>query len=291
MNFLIILVLCLLAATKVLTQSRAAKKYTKNLSDSALFIGTVFGTMGILAFAFSGGGEITSALLIGAACFGFFNVSFQMLYQIALSCGPTSITALIASLASIIPLTVAAVVYKEPMSKLNIVGVVLIVIMLVLNADIKKDSGVKKTAGIKWFVFTVLAFFANSFGILSQQVYAKATGSASTSVFIACASVFASSIAFAVYFVLRLCGKRTSYSITPASVLPGLAVGAVLVVFQILHTWAMSFIPGTILFPTYSGGASMSIALGSRFIFGERLSRQQRISLVCGMIAIVLINI
>jgi uncharacterized membrane protein len=59
-----------------------------------------------------------------------------MLYQIALSCGPTSITALIASLASIIPLTVAAVVYKEPMSKLNIVGVVLIVIMLVLNADI-----------------------------------------------------------------------------------------------------------------------------------------------------------
>jgi drug/metabolite transporter (DMT)-like permease len=256
-----------------------------------MFIGTVFATMGVLASVFSGGLEFSTELLIGATCFGFFSVSFQMLYQVAFSCGPTSITALIASLASIIPLVVSAVVYKEPMSVLNIIGVVLIVTMLVLNADIKKDIRAKNGPGIKWFILIMLAFFANGFGIISQQIYAKATGAANSSTFIALASVIASVIAFSVYLVLRLRGNKISYTVTFASVLPGLAVGAVLVVFQILHTWSLSVIPGTILFPTYSGGASMAIALGSRFIFGEKLSRQQQISLACGMVAIVLINI
>lgn len=291
MNLLIILLLCLLAAIKVLTQSRFAKHNTKSITDSAMFIGTVFATMSILSFICSPDREVSGALLIGAACFGFFNVSFQIIYQIALSCGPTSITALIASLSTIVPLAVSAIVYDEPLTAFNFIGVVLVIATLVLNADIKKDMGAKREVGRKWFFLVILAFLANSLGVLSQQIYAKATGSASSFTFIACSSGIASIIAFAVCGVLSLKGKRLSYSITPKKVLPSVVVGTVLAVFQIIYTNAMSSIPGTVLFPTYSGGSTIFIALGSRLLFGERLSKAQRASLIVGIVAIVFINV
>ena len=291
MNLLIILLLCLLAAIKVLTQSRFAKHNTKGITDSAMFIGTVFATMSILSFICSPDREVNGALLIGAACFGSFNVSFQIIYQIALSCGPTSITALIASLSTIVPLAVSAIVYDEPLTAFNFIGVVLVMATLVLNADIKKDMGAKREVGRKWFFLVILAFLANSLGVLSQQIYAKATGSASSFTFIACSSGIASIIAFAVCGVLSLKGKRLSYSITPKKVLPSVVVGTVLAVFQIIYTNAMSSIPGTVLFPTYSGGSTIFIALGSRLLFGERLSKAQRASLIVGIVAIVFINV
>jgi len=291
MNLLIILVLCLLAAIKVLTQSRFAKGNTKCIADSSFFIGTVFATMSVLAFALSPEREVNATLLLGAACFGIFNVSFQMIYQIALSCGPTSITALIASLASIIPLAVSAIFYKEPLTVLNLIGVVLIVATLVLNADIKRDTGAKNAVGRKWFLLVILAFFANSMGILSQQIYAKATGAASSFTFIACSSGIASVIAFLLCAVLHLKGNRLSYTVTAKKMLPGVAVGVILAVFQIMYTNAMSAIPGTVLFPTYSGGSTIVIALGSRLVLGEKLTRAQQMSLIVGIVAIVFINV
>ena len=292
MYLLIISVLCLLATAKVLTQSRYAKKNTNSFADSAMFNTVVFATMGVIGLSLSGPGEINASVIWGASMFGFFNVSFQIMYQIALSCGPTSISALIASLASIVPLVTAALIYGEPMSGANIVGVVLIVITLVMNADIKKDLGKnKKPAGRKWFLLIMLAFCANSMGMISQQTYAKATGASSSSSFIACSSIVASLIALAFWGVLRLRGEKLSCRMTPRKILPCVAVGLILGVFQIMHTRAMAVIPGTVLFPSYSAGAAISIALGSRFLFREKLSRAQCISFVIGIVAIILINI
>ncbi|MBQ2743213.1 MAG: hypothetical protein IJF32_10465 [Oscillospiraceae bacterium] len=293
MTFFIIFSLCILAATKVLTQSRYAKKNTKGIADSAMFNALVFATMGLIAFLLSDISEIDLSLFVGAAFFGFFNVSFQMLYQIALSCGPTSITALIASLASIVPLIASAVFYKEPLSPVNLVGVVLIIVTLVINADIKRDIGEGKPKNVsrKWFLLIMLAFCGNSLGMISQQLYAKTTGATSSSAFVACSSCVASVVALAVYGVLRIKGERMSYKLTPMKLLPCVAVGAVLGVFQIIHTYAMSVIPGTVLFPTYSAGATIAIALGSTLVFRERLSRAQCFSLIFGIAAIVLINI
>ncbi|MBE6640607.1 MAG: hypothetical protein E7619_03380 [Ruminococcaceae bacterium] len=293
MDLLIILLLCLLAATKVLTQSRFAKNNTKGIADSALFNALVFATMALLSFLISDIKEINLSLFMGAAFFGFFNVSFQMLYQIALSCGPTSITALIASMASIVPLITSAVFYKEPLSAVNFIGVILIVITLVMNADIKKEVGGEnaKKVSKKWFLLTVLAFCGNSLGMLAQQLYAKTTGASSSSAFVACSSAFASVIAFGVFALLRLKGQKPSYRLSFSKAFPCIAVGAVLGVFQILHTYAMAVIPGTVLFPTYSAGSAISIALGSTVVFREKLSRAQFVSLIIGITAIVLINI
>lgn len=293
MDLLIILLLCLLAATKVLTQSRFAKNNTKGIADSALFNALVFATMALLSFLISDIKEINLSLFMGAAFFGFFNLSFQMLYQIALSCGPTSITALIASMASIVPLITSAVFYKEPLSAVNFIGVILIVITLVMNADIKKDVGGEnaKKVSKKWFLLTILAFCGNSLGMLAQQLYAKTTGASSSSAFVACSSAFASVITFGVFALLRLKGQKPSYRLSLSKAFPCIAVGAVLGVFQILHTYAMAVIPGTVLFPTYSAGSAISIALGSTVVFREKLSRAQFVSLIIGITAIVLINI
>ena len=293
MDIIIISALCMLGSAKVLTQSNFAKKNTNGFADSAMFNVIVFGTMGILSLAISDVKEMNISLIIGAALFGFFNVSFQMLYQIALSCGPTSITALIASLASIVPLITSAVIYREPLSAVNTVGVILIIITLVINADVKKDIGTDKTkrASRKWFLFIMLGFFANSFGMLSQQVYVKTTGETSSSLFVACSSTVASLFALLIFFVFRLRGHKMSYTITPSKVMPCAAVGVMLGMFQILHTYAMSVIPGTVLFPTYSAGATIAIALGSWIVFREKLSQAQRVSLGVGIVAIILINI
>ena len=293
MSFLIIFVLCILAATKVLIQSRYAKNNTKGIADAAIFNGIVFAAMGALALTMTDIRAIDLTVISGAAVYGILSITFQVTYQIALSCGPTSITALIASLASTVPLLVSAAVYKEPLSAVNAIGVVLIIITLVMNADIKKDFGAVKgkSAGKKWFLFTILAFSANALGMIAQQMFAKKTGAAHSSAFVACASVTASLFAFALYAVLRAKGQRMSYKMNFRKAVPCITVGIVLGVFQIIHTHAMAVIPGTVLFPTYSAGATIAIALGSTFVFREKLSIYQRISLVIGIVAIVLINI
>lgn len=293
MDFIIISILCLLAAAKVLTQSSFAKKNTNGFADSAMFNAMVFATMGLLALSFANISEMNSSLVIGAAFFGFFNVSFQMLYQIALSCGPTSISALIATLASIVPLVTSAAIYREPLSAVNIVGVILIIVTLVMNADVKRDIGKGKvrSASRKWFGLILLAFCANSLGMISQQVYAKTTGATSSSTFVACSSITASLFALLFFVLLLLKGHKMSYKIAPLKILPCVAVGVILCVFQIIHTYAMAIIPGTVLFPSYSSGATITIALSSRLVFCEKLSRSQLASLVIGIVAIVLINI
>jgi len=292
MKYLLILILCLLATAKVLLQSRFAKNKTKYFSDSALFNGVMFGTMALISLpsVFRG---VDLPLVVGAAAFGTFNLSFQLLYLIALSCGPTSVTSLIVSLASMIPTVVSATVYKEPLTAAGIAGIILIVIMLYLNADIKRDTFKKEPSSnnAKWFFLTMVAFSLNSLGILSQKVYTEVTSATRSAAFIGVSSLVASVLSLTVYLIMHLRGHKASYKISVKNLFPGVIIGIILGTLQSLNPYSVSTINGTLLFPAYSGGATIAIALGSRIIFREKLSPKQLASLIIGTVAIVLISI
>lgn len=74
-------------------------------------------------------------------------------------------------------------------------------------------------------------------------------------------------------------------------VLTGLAVG----IPNFFASWfligALSALPASVVFPTYSAGSIALICLGGRFIFGERLSPREFFAILLTMAALLLINL
>lgn len=74
-------------------------------------------------------------------------------------------------------------------------------------------------------------------------------------------------------------------------VLTGLAVGVPNFFASFFLINALSALPASVVFPTYSAGSIALICLGGRFIFGERLSRLEFLAIVLTMAALLLINL
>ncbi len=74
-------------------------------------------------------------------------------------------------------------------------------------------------------------------------------------------------------------------------VLTGLAVGVPNFFASFFLINALSALPASVVFPTYSAGSIALICLGGRFIFGERLSRLEFLAIFLTMAALLLINL
>jgi len=74
-------------------------------------------------------------------------------------------------------------------------------------------------------------------------------------------------------------------------ILTGLAVGIPNFFASFFLINALSKMPASVVFPSYSAGSIALICLGGRFIFGERLSRRELAAVIITMAALILINL
>lgn len=74
-------------------------------------------------------------------------------------------------------------------------------------------------------------------------------------------------------------------------VLTGLAVGVPNFFASFFLINALSALPASVVFPTYSAGSIALICLGGRLIFGERLSRLEFLAIILTMAALLMINL
>ncbi len=285
MKLLIILILCLLATVKVTLQATFAKKNVQTAIDGVFFNGLVF-LFSALVFFKNAFVDNLFIPLFGLA-FGILTVAFQIFYIKAMSCGNVSLTVLIVNLSMIIPIIVSVIFYNGRLNLLKIIGIILTITALSLNINKCEKSDSFK----KWFLFALLASFANAVLSVCQQIFGRTQWAGASRSFVAWSYITAATASVCIYTVMKLKGNGISFKIKPYVFGIALCTGAVLGVFQVLNTYAVATIDSVLLFPTYNGGTLVLSSLFGVLLLKDKLKLNQIISLFIGVVAIIIMNI
>ncbi len=284
MKYLLIIPLCILAVSKVTVQGGFSKKNIRKPVDALFFNALIFLSVAVLSAPILFGGISLNSLCWGAA-FGVFSVMFQLFYSFALRYGSVSITVLTVNCSMILPVCVSAFLFHEPLTVCRIIGIVVILITFVLNANLTK--GQKHSA--LWAVSVSMAFIATSGCSIVQKSFTVFAPDGSHAEFVAAAYLCAAVLSFLLVGIFYACGSGVSYAVKPRVWLTALSIGAVLFSFQLLNTYAVSRIDGTILYPVYNGGTTVLSAFVGMLFFHEKPGRKQVAGIVTGVIGIVLL--
>ena len=284
MNFLIILLLCTLATSKVTLQSRFGKKTLTTDSDNVLFNAVIFFTAAILFCA-----DIPRASVqtwIYASIFAVLTVVFQLSYTKALALGNVSLTVMAVNLSMLFPSLVSVIFFDESLTLMRITGIALTVISFTLTVDLK----IKEKLSHSWFIFTAAAALTNGGIGITQKFFGASEFADEKRAFVACSYSIAFLIAFTLCFLMRS-QKKTSSGIKAVTFIFAVSVGIILALFQWLNTYAISIMDGSFLFPVYSGGSIILSTLIGILFFKDKLTGKQKISITIGIIAVIIMNL
>lgn len=283
MQYLVLLLCCVLSTTKASVQGAFSRRHVVNLADTSFFNSLIFLSSALLFLPnlFGSPWQIWPY----AVAFGAFSMIFQLSYTKALTLGNVSLTIMFANLSVVVPLIFSAIVYREWPSPLQYVGIVLTLTALVINTDFK--SGGKKSK--LWILLTTVALVSGGLSNCVQKILSKGEFKQHTPAFVSASYLVAAVIAFMVYLHVNRREKKT-YPTTPRVFLYALAVGVTLAVFQFIYNYAIASYPPAFVFPSYAGGTIIVSALAGVILFKDKLSRKQLLSIVLGLIAVVLMN-
>ena len=166
-------------------------------------------------------------------------------------------------------------------------GIIITIVALYFTTEkANKDKN-----SVKWALFTLMAFVGNCGVSMTQKIYTKRFTEGDTSSFVAIHFAFSAVISIILYAIFRSKGKRCSYKVDKKVLLTITLIGIVLGGFHLVYTYALSVIDAVILLPLYNGGNTLLVTLGSSLLMKEKLSKRQRVSVILGIIAIILMSI
>ncbi len=285
MQILIILFCALLSCLKVTIQGNLAKGNIKSVKDSVLANGLVFAVVSIF-FLISLRNEVNVRILPYSFFFGLFGVIFQISYALALRSGPFSITCMSCNLSMVIPIVFSFIVFKEGLTLVKGIGILLCIATLFLNS--KKDD--KKISAI-WLVFVALTFLSNG-GIGSvQRVFAKSDFGSNVEQFVFFGYLFAFLITSVVFLFVRKNGEEINLKLTPKNTISIVIIGLFLGVFQYTYTYANSIIDAAVLIPSVNVLATIFQMMAGKVVFREKFSARQIVSICIGICSVLLMSL
>ncbi|MBR4867292.1 MAG: hypothetical protein IKU11_11415 [Clostridia bacterium] len=278
--------MCILASSKAMIQSRFAKSMTKTPVDALVFNGIVFVVTAMFGTPalFRG---IDLPTLVAGGIFGLASVCFQLFYVESFITGPVSMTVLVVNSGMMIPILVSHFLYNEALTLNRIIGIIITLFAFYFACG----RGQEEKVNGKWLFFLILAFLSNNTATITQKIYTNSFDSANPSAFVPVSYLSALLMTVAVIWFMHLRGIRKSFRFGPQVAGTAGAVGAILGTYQLISLRAVKIIDGTILYPLCNGGTTLISTLASTILFRERLSRRQKISVVLGITAIVLMSI
>lgn len=292
MKYLLILFLCLIAATKITVQSKFAKTSGRTPEDNILFNGFMFLTAAIIFLPFLvKNGALPITLLMGAVM-GILSVVFQISYICAFSKGKMALTVMINNFSMLMPTVISAVFLNEGFGILKTTGTIIALVSLILSVspDSEKINQTEKSKKSEWLICTFLVFLSNGFISINQKLYSVFTDKIEVFEFVAAAYLTASFLTAVILMALNIKDHKCIHTDKKTVVL-SIIVGVLLGIFQCLNTYSASVLPGTVLYPVYNCGVFVLCAVISVAVFCEKLTKRQWIGIAAGIFAIVLLCI
>lgn len=290
MTYLLIPLMCILATSKIMLQSKFSKTNNVCITDNIFYNGIMFATVALLFAPSILINGVTYSTCIYGIIMGVLSVAFQIFYICAFSKGKMTLTVIINNFSMILPMTVSFILFDEKFGIIKVIGTVLALISFILSTAKEKnriDFEKKNKAGFQWLLFTLLVFLSNGLISINQKIYSAFTQKLQVFEFVAIAYITAAALSFLILSIIALKNKESICKKQPKVIASGCLVGILLGVFQCVSTYAASVIDGTILYSTYNCGVSLLSAVTGRILFKESLSKKQYLGVFIGIVAIV----
>ena len=274
-------------------RSMLSKRLSRFTSELGLF-GLVNCMISLAAFAlmvvYSGinGAAISAKTAVMSVFYAVFTTSSQLFYMKAMANGRVSSVTFFYSCGFLIPTLAGFVIWKEKITLVGALGILLLVPALKLCADRSEQVD----SGRKWVIFALLATFSSGMVGLIQKLHQSSEVKAELGGFL----LLAMGVSFLLSALIALIGKDRKQSLAALScqigspgilraALCGLCLGAA----NIINLTLTGIIPAIIFFPVFNGGVVLSSTLLARIICREKVSKRQSLGLILGLCGIVLI--
>ena len=235
-----------------------------------------------------------------AVLFALVMIPYYMIGIKVLSLGSLAIYSMFMMLGGmLVPFFYGVCFLRESLSVAQILGSILLTAFIVLQAvwqsEVQDGSAEKKVKKNKviFFVLCLIIFFLNGMtGVIAKahQISENAVDEVSFTVISCAFTALFSLILLAFEFMCKTKEKclqvMTTIKVKPLWVMT--LIGASTYTGNFLHLLAANDVPASVQFPLVSGGVIVLSALVSAFIFKEKLSRKEWISISGAFVATVL---
>jgi drug/metabolite transporter (DMT)-like permease len=230
-------------------------------------------------------------MLLYPACFAVFFLISQILLIMALNEGPTSLTNIINSFQSIVPIIVSFVLWKENMGVFQIIGLVLFVIVLFLfnKGATHSEKSKDKKISLKWVLLALIStLFIGTAVIFTKQHMLTFNGFVKEFLILYNLVIIVLELPYII--ILKLKGSSTlpsSGRFIFYAFLPALLTNITNMIYMINITKFKS----VLFFPLISILNIVSVTLFSRVFFKEKVSKTASFGIVLSFAAIYLLGI
>ncbi len=288
--------LIILVVLGITAQHVTKKVYNQKNTGGAYTFSAISALVALLFFLIVSGGNLHFALDFIPHAIGFaLTYSFGIVFTfLAIKEGPLSITSLVTSYSLLIPSIYGLIAWDEPFTNFLLIGIVLLVISIFLvqfepkNEKKTEDAKEKKPLTAKWVLYVSLAFIGSGGCSTFQKDQQLKFDGAYKSEFmiVALLITFVAVSACALIFEKKEVLIHIKRGVLLSSI-GGAANGAVNLFVMILSLRMAA----SVMFPIISAGGIVMASVLSMTVYKEKLSLYQKIGLVLGIFAIVVLNI
>ncbi|MGI6366753.1 MAG: EamA family transporter [Anaerolineae bacterium] len=221
-------------------------------------------------------------LWMGASVGVLYAVNY-VLFVPLLSRRGVSITSAMSRLAVIMPMLASLILWHERATLPQTAGGVLSLIALPLLTLAPAPRSAEHKLDLGTAALLVALLLGNGFSMVITKTYER-TGLNQQALFLA--ALFGTAI-----LVCGLAWWRNRKGSGPRDILPGMALGATNALANAGLVAALTSLPAILVFPFYSAFGLVFTAVAARLMFGERISRLERLGIVVAVAAVALVNL
>ena len=241
----------------------------------------------LIIFLITAGGNLvfSQETIIYSLAFAITYSMATIFTVLAIKTGPLSLTSLLQQYSLIIPTFFGLLILNEAAGVALIIGIALLLVsLLLINIEGKKEE---KKITLKWGIYVLLSFIGNGGCSTVQKIQQINCNGMYKSEFMIIALI----ITVITLLVCTLITERNTMVHSfkkgfPYYSICGLANGAVNFFVLVLATR----MPASVMFPIISAGGIIATALISIFVYKEKLSFPQKIGMLLGIAAVVVLS-
>ncbi len=279
-------VLLLVSTLLCLTFREVANKaYTKK-TEGGVYTYTVLAGIGTVAFFLitSGKLDFQPGIIPYAFAFGISYLMAGIFTLKAIAIGSLSLTSLVVSCSLILPTLYGLIFLKENGSLFLYIGIVLLIGALIL---VNKTDAEAPVTG-RWLLYVFLAFIGNGCCSVFQKAQQDAFNGEGKNELMIMALV----IVILVNLVLAIIHDRGNlWKYAQNAMTTGLPGGVSNGVVNLFVMIMLGRMPASVVFPLISGGGIVLTHLVSRFYYKERLTRNQTLGFLLGILSVIFLNL
>ncbi len=285
MTSVILILLCIVPSQ---IQGILKKQYSLKYEQGGLVFTAISVFFSFLFFVcISWGTEFDPVVVPYAVLFGLAYAATMVGNYIAIANGPYAITNLISSYSLVIPTLYGLIFLKEEAGLVRYAGIMLLLISLFLIRA-KEDADHRVPFSRKWLIALLVAFVANGMAAVIQNAEIQTYGSKNNQALMLISLGIATlGIAvFAIIYERKYFGEFLKKGLLYGGVC-GICNGA----HQVFVMMAIAAMAASIFYPALSAIGLVTTFVVSRTLFKEKLVPRQIAGFLCGIFALVFLNL